>query len=106
MLDEQGEQLDNIETGLDGINDKMRKAEKEITAIEKCCGLFSFTSKSSKFKEDPELWQRNDEGKLVNNQPRRRMEMDEAGASAVSKNGGYITKITNDVREDEVDENI
>lgn len=39
MLDEQGEQLDHIEGNLDDINVDMREAERNLTNLEKCCGL-------------------------------------------------------------------
>ena len=33
------EQLDRIEEGMDQINADMREAEKNLTGMEKCCGL-------------------------------------------------------------------
>eukprot|EP00079_Xenopus_tropicalis_P037857 XP_017951628.1 PREDICTED: synaptosomal-associated protein 23 isoform X1 [Xenopus tropicalis] len=39
MLDEQGEQLNRIEEGMDQINKDMREAEKNLTELNKCCGL-------------------------------------------------------------------
>ena len=39
MLDEQGEQLDRVEDALDDINVDMREAERNLTNLEKCCGL-------------------------------------------------------------------
>jgi synaptosomal-associated protein 25 len=39
MMDEQGEQLDRIEEGMGQINADMREAEKNLTGLEKCCGL-------------------------------------------------------------------
>lgn len=33
------EQLDRIEDGMDQINTDMREAEKNLTGMEKCCGL-------------------------------------------------------------------
>ena len=39
MLDEQGEQLDRVEETLDDINIDMREAERNLTNLEKCCGL-------------------------------------------------------------------
>ncbi|KAI8425094.1 hypothetical protein MSG28_006954 [Choristoneura fumiferana] len=39
MLDEQGEQLDRIEEGMDQINADMREAEKNLSGMEKCCGI-------------------------------------------------------------------
>jgi len=38
MLDEQGEQLNRIEEGMDQINSDMKKAEEQLTNLEKCCG--------------------------------------------------------------------
>ena len=38
-LDEQGEQLDRVEENLDQINVDMREAERNLTGLEKCCGL-------------------------------------------------------------------
>lgn len=38
-LDEQGEQLDRIEEDMDKINTDMREAEKNLTGMEKCCGI-------------------------------------------------------------------
>lgn len=39
MLDEQGEKLDRVEETLDDINAEMRVAEKNLTGLEKFCGL-------------------------------------------------------------------
>ncbi|MEE6492567.1 hypothetical protein FKM82_016604 [Ascaphus truei] len=39
MLDEQGEQLNRVEEGMDQINKDMREAEKNLTELNKCCGL-------------------------------------------------------------------
>ncbi len=33
------EQLDRIEGGMDQINNDMKEAEKNLTGMEKCCGL-------------------------------------------------------------------
>ncbi|XP_072145321.1 uncharacterized protein Snap25 isoform X8 [Dermacentor andersoni] len=38
-LDEQGEQLDRIEEDMDKINADMKEAEKNLTGMEKCCGI-------------------------------------------------------------------
>lgn len=38
-LDEQGEQLDRVEENLDQINVDMKEAERNLTGLEKCCGL-------------------------------------------------------------------
>ena len=39
MLENQGEQLNRIESGLDNINADMKEAEKHLTGMEKWCGM-------------------------------------------------------------------
>jgi len=101
-LDDQGEQLDRIEDGMDQINADMREAEKNLTGMEKCCGLCVLPcQKSASFKEDEGTWKGNDDGKVVNNQPQR-IAMD----NGCGPQGGYIGRITNDDREVEMEENM
>ncbi|KAF0766724.1 synaptosomal-associated protein 25-like [Aphis craccivora] len=38
-LDDQGEKMDRIEEGMDQINADMKEAEKNLTGMEKCCGI-------------------------------------------------------------------
>ncbi|XP_063232077.1 synaptosomal-associated protein 25 isoform X3 [Bacillus rossius redtenbacheri] len=103
MLDEQGEQLDRVEEGMDQINADMKEAEKNLTGMEKCCGLCVLPcNKSASFKEDEGTWKGNDDGKVVNNQPQR--VMDERNGLVTQS--GYIAKITNDAREDEMEDNM
>ncbi|XP_049818761.1 synaptosomal-associated protein 25 isoform X1 [Aethina tumida] len=103
MLNHQGEQLDRIEDGMDQINTDMREAEKNLTGMEKCCGLCVLPcQKGSSFKEDEGTWKGNDDGKVVNNQPQRMMD----DRNGMGPQGGYIGRITNDAREDEMEENV
>lgn len=103
MLHTQGEQLDRIEEGMDQINADMREAEKNLTGMEKCCGICVLPcNKSSSFKEDEGTWKGNDDGKVVNNQPQRVMD-ERNGLGPAS---GYIAKITNDARENEMEDNM
>ncbi|XP_044745252.1 synaptosomal-associated protein 25-like isoform X2 [Coccinella septempunctata] len=102
-LDDQGEQLDRIEDGMDQINTDMREAEKNLTGMEKCCGLCVLPcQKGSSFKEDEGTWKGNDDGKVVNNQPQRMMD----DRNGMGPQGGYIGRITNDAREEEMEENM
>ncbi|XP_044264917.1 synaptosomal-associated protein 25 isoform X3 [Tribolium madens] len=103
MLNHQGEQLDRIEDGMDQINADMREAEKNLTGMEKCCGLCVLPcQKGSSFKEDEGTWKGNDDGKVVNNQPQRMMD----DRNGLGPQGGYIGRITNDAREEEMEENM
>ncbi|PBC26607.1 Synaptosomal-associated protein [Apis cerana cerana] len=97
------EQLDRIEEGMDQINADMREAEKNLTGMEKCCGLCVLPcNKGASFKEDEGTWKGNDDGKVVNNQPQRVMD----DRNGLGPQGGYIAKITNDARETEMEENM
>uniref|UniRef100_A0A182VR86 Synaptosomal-associated protein n=1 Tax=Anopheles minimus TaxID=112268 RepID=A0A182VR86_9DIPT len=103
MLDEQGEQLDRIEEGMDQINADMREAEKNLSGMEKCCGICVLPcNKSASFKEDDGTWKGNDDGKVVNNQPQRVMD----DRNGLGPQAGYIGRITQDAREDEMEENM
>lgn len=100
-LDEQGEQLDRIEEDMDKINADMKEAEKNLTGMEKCCGICVCPcQKGKEFKEDASTWKANEDGKVVNSQPARVMD-DRNGAGPTS---GYIAKITNDDRETEMED--
>lgn len=105
------EQLDRIEEGMDQINADMKEAEKNLTGMEKCCGICvlpcnkyvichygvlmkwsnqrsRLMCRSASFKEDEGTWKGTDDGKVVNNQPQR--VMDER--NGLGPQGGYIAK--------------
>lgn len=102
-LDDQGEQLERIEEDMDKINADMKEAEEALHGMEKCCGICACPcQKSQEFKEDASTWKATDDGKVVNSQPARVMD-DRNGAGPM---GGYIAKVTNDAREEEMEENM
>uniref|UniRef100_A0A914XD25 Synaptosomal-associated protein n=1 Tax=Plectus sambesii TaxID=2011161 RepID=A0A914XD25_9BILA len=105
MLDDQGEQLERVEGGLDTINQDMREAEEHLKGMEKCCGLCVLPcNKTEDFEKNSEYakaWKKDDDGGVVSDQPRITV-----GDSGMGPAGGYITRITNDAREDEMDENV
>ncbi|XP_060864270.1 synaptosomal-associated protein 25-like isoform X1 [Metopolophium dirhodum] len=111
-LDDQGEKMDRIEEGMDQINADMKEAEKNLTGMEKCCGICVVPcNKSTSFKEDEGTWKGNEDGKVINKQPQRVIE-----GPNITPQGGYIVndtnesmhscRITNDARETEMDENL
>uniref|UniRef100_A0A674CUK2 Multifunctional fusion protein n=1 Tax=Salmo trutta TaxID=8032 RepID=A0A674CUK2_SALTR len=100
MLDEQGEQLDRVEDGMNHINQDMKEAEKSLKDLGKCCGLIicpcnKMNSGGSK------AWGNNQDG-VVASQPAR--VVDEREQMAIS--GGFIRRVTDDARENEMDENL
>lgn len=104
LIDEQGEQLDRIEEGTNQISVDMEDAEKNLEGLEKCCGLCVLPWKrSKKFRRGGEYektWRISEDGKV--NSQIHRIAM---GRNAQS-NGTMITRITNDAREDEMEENL
>lgn len=103
-LDEQGEQLDKIDEDMDKINADMREAEKNLTGMEKCCGICVCPfGKAREFKEDAGTWKSSEDGKVISGQPARVVD-NRNGAGPMSSN--YIAKITKDAREDEMEENM
>lgn len=106
-LDEQGEQLDRVEENLDQINVDMKEAERNLTGLEKCCGLCVCPWRRGKNFEKTENYKRafksNDDG-VVSSQPGVRYQQD--GNRGETPKTGYVQKITGDAREDEMDENL
>jgi synaptosomal-associated protein 25 len=103
-LDEQGEQLDHIEEDMDKINTDMKEAEKNLTGMEKCCGICVCPcGKSKEFKEDAGTWKSSEDGKVISGQPARVVDERNGGGIITTQ---YIAKITKDAREDEMEENM
>uniref|UniRef100_A0A7N8X2C3 Multifunctional fusion protein n=1 Tax=Mastacembelus armatus TaxID=205130 RepID=A0A7N8X2C3_9TELE len=100
MLDEQGEQLDRVEDGMNHINQDMKEAEKNLKDLGKCCGLFICPCNKMKSGAS-KAWGNNQDG-VVASQPAR--VVDEREQMAIS--GGFIRRVTDDARENEMDENL
>ncbi|XP_055990260.1 synaptosomal-associated protein 23 [Sorex fumeus] len=113
MLDEQGEQLNRIEEGMDQINKDMREAEKTLTELNKCCGLCVCPCNRTKNFESGKAYKatwgegdKNSPGNVVSQQPGRVKNGQPQPTASGAASGGYITRITNDAREDEMEENL
>ncbi|XP_043554271.1 synaptosomal-associated protein 23-like [Chiloscyllium plagiosum] len=112
MLDEQGEQLRRIDEGLDQINQDMKEAEKNLTDLTKCCGLCVCPCSRVKNFEMGDAYKKawgsdadGNTGKVVSNQPGN-MQNHHEMARRGGEGEGYIARITNDSREDEMEENL
>merc|ERR1712241_1502053 len=99
MLENQGEALNRIEKGLDDINADMNRAAKDITQMEKWCGLCLMPwNRRKKIKDvDESKWETSKDGKVVSRQP---------PSEGTASSGPYIQRITNDGREDEMEDNM
>ncbi|RXN27350.1 synaptosomal-associated 25 isoform X2 [Labeo rohita] len=92
------EQLERVEDGMNHINKDMMEAEKSLKDVGKCCGL---VCPCDKLKGGGQSWGNNQDG-VVSSQPAR--VVDEREQMAIS--GGFIRRVTNDARENEMDENL
>uniref|UniRef100_A0A3P8WEQ3 Synaptosomal-associated protein n=1 Tax=Cynoglossus semilaevis TaxID=244447 RepID=A0A3P8WEQ3_CYNSE len=109
MLDEQGEQLERIEEGMDTINRDMREAEKNLTDMAQCCGLCVWPIRKLKAFEESGAYKAvwggaSAQDGIVSNQPPSSRVVDAREQMVMS--GGYIRRVTNDAREDEMEENL
>ncbi|XP_048047794.1 synaptosomal-associated protein 23-like isoform X1 [Megalobrama amblycephala] len=118
MLDEQGEQLRRVDQGMDQINQDMRQAEKNLTDLSKCCGLcvcpcdrVSSIEADGRYKR---TWgtggdnsgTQDKEGGVVSSQPTAVRNGQAVSGGSAGATGPYINRVTNDAREDEMEENL
>lgn len=118
MLDQQGEQLKRVDEGMDQINQDMRQAEKNLTDLSKCCGLcvcpcdrVSSIEHDSRYKRTWGLGGGEGDAdtngsKVVSRQPSGVRNGQASQVNAQAPSGPYIKRITNDAREDEMEENL
>jgi hypothetical protein len=104
-LNEQGEKLDNIERRLDEMNVDLKKTEKNLREMEKCCGCIpcpcggpKSVTKSKTYKRTYGNKAGSNQSDVVTSQPRR--------GGGGDNEGGYVKRITGDEREDEMDDNL
>lgn len=104
MLEHQGEQLNRVEQGLDGMNAEMKVAEKHLHGMEKWCGLCVCPwNRTDKVKDAD--WNNplsSDTSKVVSSQPGNKS----GHTVADAPQGSYIQRINNDAREDEMEDNM
>ncbi|TSO67441.1 Synaptosomal-associated protein 23 [Bagarius yarrelli] len=113
MLNQQGEQLQHVEKGMDQINQDMKHAEKNLTDLSKCCGLCVCPCDRVRSIENDGRYKRTwasgsdtastgggDRG-VVSSQPTSLH-----NGQATTGSGPYIKRITNDAREDEMEDNL
>lgn len=113
-LDHQGEQIDRIEDNLDQINADMKRAERNLTQMEKCCGLCVCPWNRSRNYESSSTYKRawgsdavKAEDDVVKRQPRTGdFQATGSARGGGQQQGGFIQRVTDDAREDEMDENL
>merc|ERR1712013_260109 len=103
-LDRQGEQLNRVEGHLDNINAQMKEADKALTGMEKWCGLFvcPWNKNKSPANANGDIWEKTEDGRVVSREPGASSRPDTHDAPS----GPYVQRITNDSREDEMENNM
>uniref|UniRef100_A0A3Q3WR53 Synaptosomal-associated protein n=1 Tax=Mola mola TaxID=94237 RepID=A0A3Q3WR53_MOLML len=111
-------QLTHVEEGMDQINQDMRQAEKNLTDLSKCCGLcvcpcdrVSSIEHDSRYKRSwgiggSDIENESNGSKVVSRQPSGVRNGQAAQVNAAAPTGPYIKRVTNDAREDEMEENL
>ena len=109
-LDEQGDQLNKIEQNLDQINADMREAEKNLTGLEKFCGLCTCWKRGGGRKGRSDAYKKKgyDNATTGDGEGRGKDRSGFSGDVVVGGGGGggYVNRVTGDDREDEMDENL
>ncbi|XP_037551060.1 synaptosomal-associated protein 23 isoform X2 [Nematolebias whitei] len=116
MLDQQGEQLKHIEDGMTQINEDMKQADKHLNDLSKCCGLCVCPCDRVNSVETDQRYKRtwgtgSEQGDgsnstVVSRQPSGVRNGQTVQVQAAAPSGPYIKRITNDAREDEMEENL
>lgn len=106
-LNEQGEQLDNVERRLDEINVDLKQTDRNLTELEKCCGCCtciccapSNIQKKKHYKKVYGKKAQNAES-VITDQPGGAQ-----GGSRGQAQGAFIKRVTDDDREDEMEDNL
>ena len=109
-LNEQGEKLDNAERRLDEINVDLKQTDRNLHELEKCCGCCVCPHRQTRNMK------RNKEYKKVYGKKAREREAaaitDQPGLTSSGSAGGrkpegpFVKRITNDEREEEMEENL
>ena len=102
-LHDQGEQLDNVEQRLDEINVDLKKSDKTMRELEKCCGCCVCNRSTVKAHAYRRLYdsvpEEEERHSVVTEQPT-------ASGGRGPAQGPFIKRVTNDVREDEMEDNL
>ncbi|XP_051779591.1 synaptosomal-associated protein 23-like isoform X2 [Erpetoichthys calabaricus] len=110
MLDDQGHQLNRVEKELDKIDEDMKDAEKYLKKLAKCCGLCMCPCDKQENFEETEQYKKaygKEQGsdmQVMSHQPHGSQIQQQVKAGGAQ--GPVIQRVTNDAREDEMEENL
>ena len=101
-LNEQGEKLDNVERRLDDVNVDLKRTDRNLTRLEACCSCpcgprSTQSTRTYKKAYGKKARQMED---VVSEQPRS------GGGGGGQPQGPFIKRVTDDTREDEMEDNL
>ncbi|XP_013099492.2 synaptosomal-associated protein 25 [Stomoxys calcitrans] len=107
-LNEQSEQLNRVEKVNDHIHDDMQEADEKLKSMQNCFARCMQALKVVSANDGSDnAWQNKDDETVVINQPQSaNADRQERGVVRQPPKSGYIKRITNDAREDEMEENL
>ncbi|XP_048047804.1 synaptosomal-associated protein 23-like isoform X2 [Megalobrama amblycephala] len=105
MLDEQEEKLRHVKQEMDQIEQDMKKARKNLNELSKWCGLCLWPSNRLKSTKTDRRYK---QGKKPKESKRNVVSSQQPAIlnASAAPSGPYIKRITNDEREDEMEENL
>ena len=104
-LNSQREKLNNIEKKMTDIKTNVGKAERELTKMEKCCGCFSLPWRRNKLKFNDNKSKHAFRPQIIVPRTSDNTLLTSSN-TPVTIDERYITRITNDKREDKMEENM
>lgn len=113
QLASQGDQLRDIDQNMDVIHSDLRDAERDLEQLDKCCGLCVLPWKKSKKLKTENVFDSQRSGKIRDSRPtsgtpntKQPQNQPVPGQPCVAGQNQYVTRITNDAREDEMEANL
>lgn len=109
-LNEQGEKLDNAERKLDEINVDLKQTDRNLTELEKCCGCCVCPHRQTRNIKGTKPYKKvygkkAQQSEAISDQPDA-YGSGGGGQGGKQSGGAYIKRITNDDREEEMEENL
>ncbi|XP_056623455.1 synaptosomal-associated protein 23-like isoform X2 [Triplophysa dalaica] len=110
MLDNQGKQLSNAEVNVDEMMGNVKRAERNLNELSKCCWCLCSCNRISSIENDQrytKVWGTEErDANMVSSQVTAVRKVGGVTVQSTASSGTYIKRKTNDAQEKEIEENI